>query len=139
MSIKICCICEFENAKYKCPKCKKFYCSVACCSKHKENCTGSIESNNCDIENSDSTEKTNVPYSFPTEDTVPIEKLEQLRYSKDLKNYLKTSQVRDIITEVLKDNNPTKAIANAMTEPLFVELADACLKVVEPSEEERPC
>jgi hypothetical protein len=62
-----------------------------------------------------------------------------LRHNEELKNYLKVSQVRDIITHVLKDKNPTKAIAHAMTEPLFVELADVCLKVVEPSDEEKPC
>lgn len=33
---------------------------------------------------------------------------------------------------ILIDKNPTKAIASAMTEPIFVEMADACLKVVEP-------
>lgn len=40
---------------------------------------------------------------------------------------------------ILTDANPTNAIALAMTEPIFVEVADACLKVVEPSDDEKPC
>lgn len=78
-------------------------------------------------------------YDFPTEDTVPVHKLEQLRDSEEVQNCLKNPQVRDIISFVLNDKDPTKAIAKAMTEPVFVDLADACLKVVEASDEEKPC
>ena len=110
---------------------------MACCSKHKEKCTGNDQPKKDSIEpnSSDTTDQ----YEFPTEDTVPIKKLEQLRYNEDVKNCLKNPQVRDIITSALKDKNPTKAIAKAMSEPVFVDLADACLKIVEPSDEQKPC
>lgn len=75
-----------------------------------------------------------VKYNFPTEDTVPREKLELLGHSEEVKKCLENSHVCDIVQAVLNDPNPTKAIALAMTEPIFVELADACLRVVEPTD-----
>lgn len=66
------------------------------------------------------------------------EKLELLRGSKDVRDCLKNPHVRDIVTAILNDPDPTKAIGLAMTEPIFVELADACLQLVEPPDEERP-
>ena len=33
-----CSVCEAESPKYKCPKCRAKYCSIACCKKHKEVC-----------------------------------------------------------------------------------------------------
>jgi len=45
-SSKFCSVCNEENSKYKCPKCRSFYCSVGCCKKHKENCIGVILNKN---------------------------------------------------------------------------------------------
>lgn len=117
--------------------CFSFSCSAVCCNKHKENCKESTEVKVCDA--NEGPAKENDKYDFPTEDTVTIEKLEQLRYSEEVKHCLKNPQVRDIISSVLTDKDPTKAIAKAMTESVFVDLADACLKIVEPPDEEKPC
>lgn len=75
-------------------------------------------------------------YNFPTEDTVPLTKLEQLQHSEDVKNCLKNAHVKNIVQTILSSSNPTDAVDLAMKEPIFVELADACLKVVEPQENE---
>ena len=56
---------------------------MACCSKHKEKCTGNDQPKNDSIE-PNSSDTTTDQYEFPTEDTVPIEKLEQLRYNEDV-------------------------------------------------------
>lgn len=40
---------------------------------------------------------------------------------------------------VLNSENPTEAIASAMKMPLFVEMADVCLKIVEPPDDVKPC
>jgi len=77
-------------------------------------------------------------YEFPTEDTVPVEKLHQLHDSKELKQCLRSAQLRDIMKTVMNSPNPTEAIALAMQEPIFVEMADACLKIVEPPEDAKP-
>lgn len=92
-------------------------------------------------EPSNSNEHQNVikrEYQFPTEDTVPVEKLEELRHSEELKEVLKNPHVRNIMIAIMNSSNPTEAIALAMKEPIFVEMADACLKVVESSDEVRP-
>ncbi|XP_076244563.1 zinc finger HIT domain-containing protein 3 [Calliopsis andreniformis] len=133
---KICCVCTRIECSYKCPVCKEFYCSVACCKIHKES---SCEPPKLQHNEINDNKKVNAKYEFPTEDTVPIEKLERLHDSQELKNCLKNPHVRDIMRAILTDENPTKAIALAMTEPVFVEMADACLKIVEPTADKQPC
>jgi len=78
-------------------------------------------------------------YEFPTEDTVPLEKLQKLCDSKELINCLQNPHLRDIMKAIMDSPNPTEMIALAMTEPIFVEMADACLKIVEPPDDEKPC
>ena len=134
---KICCVCNKTECSYKCPVCKQSYCSAACCNVHKgSNCQ---PPNSQESEAPINTEPHTTNYDFPTEDTVAIEKLEQLCHSEELKNCLKNVHLRDIMRAILTDANPTKAIALAMTEPIFVEMADACLKLVEPPIDEQPC
>ncbi|XP_008547006.1 zinc finger HIT domain-containing protein 3 [Microplitis demolitor] len=124
--MKDCCVCQKKNSAYKCPTCKQFYCSATCCKSHK--------SVGCEPPPAKVPTESREPvkYNFPTEDTVPLEKLELLGHSQEIKECLKNPHVRDIARAILNDSNPTKAIALAMTEPIFVELADACLRVVEP-------
>ncbi|KAL6258721.1 zinc finger HIT domain-containing protein 3 [Pogonomyrmex barbatus] len=135
MPIKCCCVCEKKDAAYKCPKCKKPYCSIECCKEHKtQPCESPILLEESKENKNVSTQK----YEFPTEDTVPIEKLQQLRHSKELKECLQYPQLRDIMRGILNSSNPTEAIALAMKEPIFTEMADACLKIVEPPDEAKP-
>lgn len=68
---------------------------------------------------------------FETVDTVPLEKLEQLKNSDGLKELLKNKHLRDFLKELNEARNPWKAMKVAMTEPLFLEFADECMKVVE--------
>lgn len=48
---------------------------------------------------------------------------------------LKNPHLRSIILAIDKSENPAKSMENAMQEPIFVEFADECLKVVEPPNE----
>ncbi|XP_066598899.1 zinc finger HIT domain-containing protein 3-like [Prorops nasuta] len=123
-----CCTCEKESF-YKCPLCRQPYCSIACYKIHKNsNCT---LSNNLQDEKISEKNKSKV-YKFPTEDTVPVEKLESLKHDEELRSYIKDPYVRDIINAVINDSNPTDSIAKAMSNHEFIKVADACLKVVEP-------
>ena len=110
-------------------------CSASCCKSHKE--TG-CEPYKAEPSIED-VPKLRTSYDFPTEDTVPLEKLELLKGSEEVQACLKNPHVRDIVKAILNDINPTEAIRLAMMEPIFVELADACLKVVETSDEKKPC
>ncbi|XP_014474112.1 PREDICTED: zinc finger HIT domain-containing protein 3 [Dinoponera quadriceps] len=136
--IKICCVCKKKDVPYKCPTCRKPYCSVACCKEHKAQvCEPPKVSAN--LEEPQESNNIKQRYLFPTEDTVPVEKLEKLRDSNELKQCLANPHVREMLKEVVHSRDPTKAIANAMREPIFVEMADACLKIAELPEEDRPC
>lgn len=69
-----------------------------------------------------------------------MEKLQQLCDNKELKQCLQSSHLRNIMKTVVNSPNPTEAIALAMKkEPIFVEMADACLKIVEPPDHAKPC
>ena len=68
---------------------------------------------------------------FETIDTVPSQKLDQLKDSEGLKELLKNKHLRDFLQELNDARNPWKAMKAAMSEPLFLEFADECLKVVE--------
>lgn len=106
-----------------------FSCSVECCREHKtQPCEPPVLP-----EKSEEHQRVNErKYEFPTEDTVCIQKLQQLCDSKELIKCLQNSHLRNIMRTVINSPNPTEAIALAMKEPIFVEMADACLKIVEP-------
>lgn len=89
---------------------------------------------------------------FKTEDTVDITKLEALgkslyrlprnvsylfliisEHSEGLRNLLYNPHLRNFLKEVDSAPDAWKAIRSAMQEPLFLEFADECLKVVEPA------
>ena len=48
-----------------------------------------------------------------------------------MKELLHNPHLRQILSHLDQTDNKEKAIANAMQEPLFVEFADQCLKVVD--------
>ncbi|XP_014283965.1 zinc finger HIT domain-containing protein 3 [Halyomorpha halys] len=126
---KVCAYCD-SISKYKCPKCFTPYCSVKCCQQHKlENCVKAplLEENNKVIEKK--------YISYPTEDTLPPEKLQKLRDSISVKECLNNPHLRHIMAMIDKSSNPTDLIAQAMMEPIFVEFATECLKVVQPPDQ----
>ncbi|CAG9786823.1 unnamed protein product [Diatraea saccharalis] len=126
-----CVLCN-EPSKYKCPVCRKPYCSVACCKLHRANpCTAP------DVSTIESPKKQNIDYEFPTEDTVPIEKLELLSKSVDVKKCLENPHVRDILKELDKSAYPDDLMQEYMLEPIFTEFVDACLSVVQPPENDK--
>ncbi|OWR54072.1 zinc finger HIT domain-containing protein 3 [Danaus plexippus] len=117
-----------EQSKYKCPICRQPYCSVACCKLHKES--------KCEppIQQPQITQEYSKPYAFPTENTVPLEKLKLLEQSKELKKCLENPHVREILTLLDKSTYPDVLIDEYMQEPIFTEFVDACLKVVQTEE-----
>lgn len=56
--------------------------------------------------------------------------------NESLKNLLYNPHLRNLLTEIDTAPNAWKAIRAAMQEPLFLEFADECLKIVEPQNEE---
>ncbi|XP_073955946.1 zinc finger HIT domain-containing protein 3 [Choristoneura fumiferana] len=121
-----CIICG-EHSNYKCPTCLQPYCSVACCKQHKAlPCTAPPKPQPTEpLETKDQ-------YEFPTEDTVPLEKLKLLEKSEELKQCLANPHVREILKVLDSALRPDSLIQEYMQEPIFTEFVDACLKVVQP-------
>lgn len=54
--------------------------------------------------------------------------------SEELKSIMSNPNLRTILKHLDSSRNPKAAMEDAMQEPLFVEFANACLKVVDPSD-----
>lgn len=94
---------------------------------------------------------------FTTDDTVEESKLKELgkiafvyknkcfliflyisENSEHLQNLLCNPHLRNFITDVDKSEDAWKAMKIAMLEPLFIEFADECLKILEPQSPTQP-
>ncbi|KAJ8974531.1 hypothetical protein NQ317_009098 [Molorchus minor] len=73
---------------------------------------------------------------FETEDTVPQEKLKLLQSSHEVNRLLANSHLKSLLHVIDEAKDAEEIMQKAMQEPLFVEFADACLKVVDPQSEE---
>ena len=60
--------------------------------------------------------------------------LYELGNSETLKDLLRNKHLRDFIRAVDSSGNARKAMKYAMMEPLFIEFADECMKIVEPEQ-----
>ncbi|XP_046997366.1 zinc finger HIT domain-containing protein 3 [Schistocerca americana] len=131
----VCNVCELGKSKYKCPECLISYCSLDCWKTHKSSTTCKpvvyrqvqrrLNLVSAAEENAEST----------SEDAVAKEKLQALAESDELKDVLKNHELREMLIAIDKSKFPSQAIQAAMMEPMFVEFADICLKIVEPPAE----
>ncbi|XP_050322720.1 zinc finger HIT domain-containing protein 3 isoform X1 [Bactrocera neohumeralis] len=128
----LCITCGASTNKYKCPKCLEAYCSLPCYKEHqKVLCQRTQKTDDKFVEDVRHKEPT-LHEPFSTEDTVPRNKLELLKDCKPLGNLLYNLHLRKLLSEIDVAPNAWKAMKAAMQEPLFLEFADECLKIVEP-------
>lgn len=69
-------------------------------------------------------------------DRVSNDLLDKLEENEKLKELLYNKHLREYLLELNNHKNPERAMENAMREPIFVEFANECLKVVEPETKE---
>ncbi|XP_058830855.1 zinc finger HIT domain-containing protein 3 [Topomyia yanbarensis] len=124
-----CAICDEGDKKYKCKTCEVPYCSVACYKKHQETPCSGITPLEPQRKQDRQPQRTLL---YTTIDTVDADKMELLRHSNQLKNLLYNPHLRRLLEEIDSAPSARKAIRLGMMEPLFVEFADECLKVIEP-------
>ena len=98
---KICIICNSENSKYKCPKCKEFYCSIQCCKIHKENCNVINNNNNISLVEDINNYK-NKPLNLDEDEDIILtkEELNKLKSNKKIMNMIKNKNLKKIIKEI---------------------------------------
>ncbi|XP_074118122.1 zinc finger HIT domain-containing protein 3 [Sminthopsis crassicaudata] len=143
-----CAVCE-EGPKYRCPACRAPYCSVPCYKKHKEQC---VSKSSPVVQNGDSGShpvKTkfledkgkdwsvaDILDSDDEKDRVSIQKLRDLGDSKELRNLLTNPHLRQLLVSIDQADDKETLMKSHMQEPLFVEFADCCLRIVDPPEKE---
>ncbi|XP_012634495.2 zinc finger HIT domain-containing protein 3 [Microcebus murinus] len=147
-STVVCVIC-LEKPKYRCPACRVPYCSVTCFRKHKEQCnpeTRPVERRIRSavpaktvkpVENKDDDSSVaDFLNSDEEEDRVSLQNLKNLEESTALRSLLLNPHLRQLMISLDQGDDKAKLMRAYMQEPLFVEFADCCLGIVEPSQNE---
>ncbi|KAM6907561.1 zinc finger HIT domain-containing protein 3 [Xenentodon cancila] len=137
--MQICNVCSENTPKYRCPVCKIRYCSLGCYKKHKDACLPVEKSTSANPACKDASSAVPAePWSVEDLlnnddiiDKVPLDKLQLLGQSKDLRDLLCNPHLRQLLRSVDSADGKEEAIKAAMQEPLFVEFSDQCLKVIE--------
>ncbi|XP_007946074.1 zinc finger HIT domain-containing protein 3 [Orycteropus afer afer] len=144
----VCVVC-LEKPKYRCPACRVPYCSLTCFRKHKEQCnpeTHPIKKKRSSFLPTDSTKPVESKAdessiadflnSDEEEDRVSLQNLKNLGDSAPLRNLLLNPHLRQLMVSLDQGEDKAKLMRTYMQEPLFVEFADCCLKIVEPLKNE---
>ncbi|KAM4843705.1 zinc finger HIT domain-containing protein 3 isoform 2-T2 [Thomomys bottae] len=137
---------EAQKPKYRCPACRVPYCSVTCFQKHKEQCnpeTHPIEKRSAapvkttkPEENKNDDCVADFLNSDEEQDRVSLQSLKNLGESATLRSLLMNPHLRQLLVSLDEGDNKAKLMRTYMQEPLFVEFADCCLSIVEPSHSE---
>lgn len=72
------------------------------------------------------------------EDRVSVQNLKNLEESAALRSLLLNPHLRELMVSLDQGDNKAKLMRACMQEPLFVEFADCCLRIVEPNQSEDP-
>lgn len=136
--VNLCSVCCESAFKYKCPTCRTPYCSVACYKSHRDHCIPQdkpVQTPSSTVDTTDFCGETE--YKYATADTVPLQTLQKLGESAELKNLLRNPHLQNFLTVIDTSDNPPRLMRKAMHEPLFIEFVDECLKIVDPNNTEQ--
>lgn len=135
----MCDVCKSVEKKYKCPACGIFYCSLGCFKVHKSHsCTSFSQSSQENghqeavMDNLD--EDDDASMLFPTQNTVPLEKLKLLGQSEKMNELLTNKHLRDFLAFLDSSEDKAMLMRKAMREPLFLEFVDVCLETMNPEQ-----
>ncbi|NXI01021.1 ZNHI3 protein, partial [Pachycephala philippinensis] len=143
-----CAECGAGNAaRYRCPRCGTAYCSVPCCRTHRERCAPQPprerERQREAAGQGPSPGPAHSPWSVEDilgeedeQDRVPLQKFKLLGESQELRDLLLNPHLRQLLLTIDRAQDRSSLMRKFMQEPLFVEFADCCLRIVEPPEKE---
>ncbi|KAK7829934.1 hypothetical protein U0070_003389 [Myodes glareolus] len=126
----VCVVC-LEKPKYRCPACRVPYPETRPVENRRTVApvtTGSEEDKDDDSSVADFLN------SDEEEDRVSLQKLRNLGESATLRSLLLNPHLRQLMVNLDQGDNKAKLMKACMQEPLFVEFADCCLRIVEPSQ-----
>uniref|UniRef100_G1SEC0 Zinc finger HIT domain-containing protein n=1 Tax=Oryctolagus cuniculus TaxID=9986 RepID=G1SEC0_RABIT len=143
-STVVCVIC-LEKPKYRCPSCRVPYGGAVWLRSFSEQCnpeTRPVEKKRSavsakttkPVENQDNDDSVaDFLNSDEEEDRVSLQNLRNLGESATLRSLLLNPHLRQLIISLDQGDDKAKLMRDYMQEPLFVEFADCCLGIVEPS------
>ncbi|KAM6403223.1 zinc finger HIT domain-containing protein 3 [Rhynochetos jubatus] len=135
-------------AKYRCPRCATAYCSVPCCRTHRERCAAEPKRersaggqtpggpNGAGQHAAGPWSVEDILTEDDEQDRVPLQRLKLLGESEELRGLLLNPHLRQLLLTVDQAEDKSSLMKKYMQEPLFVEFADCCLRIVEPPEKE---
>lgn len=134
--MQICSVCSEHLPKYRCPVCKIRYCSLGCYKRHKDTCLPVVQPPPTvpEVKDALDTEPWSVEDLLHEDDVidkVPLQRLQLLGQSKELRDLLCNPHLRRLLSSVDSADCKDDVMKAAMQEPLFAEFSDLCLKVVE--------
>ncbi|KAM7374752.1 hypothetical protein PAMP_007392 [Pampus punctatissimus] len=132
--MQICNVCDEQRPKYRCPACKIRYCSLGCYKRHKDTCLPVKQPATTASEDAFNTEPWSVDDLLHEDDIidkVPLQKLQLLGQSKELRDLLCNPHLRQLLQSIDSADTKDDVMRAAMQEPLFCEFSDQCLKIVE--------
>ncbi|NWR34202.1 ZNHI3 protein, partial [Tachuris rubrigastra] len=136
---------ERDTGRYRCPRCAGTYCSVRCCRTHRERCAPhpNRERDKEQEPPAAPPSPAHGPWSLEDilgeedeQDRVPLQKLKLLGESEELRALLLNPHLRQLLLTIDQAEDKSSLMRRFMQEPLFVEFADCCLRIVEPPEKE---
>ncbi|NWV78080.1 ZNHI3 protein, partial [Dasyornis broadbenti] len=135
-------------ARYRCPRCGTAYCSVPCCRTHRgewglEGPGGAGRGRGRGRAGANA----GLPWSVEDilseedeQDRVPLQKLKLLgklgNWECSWVDLLLNPHLRQLLLTIDQAQDKSSLMRKFMQEPLFVEFADCCLRIVEPPEKE---
>jgi hypothetical protein len=124
--MKSCVVCVADKCSYKCPICKSFYCSAACCKVHKTNCSQILtDSKPHEVLNSQQNTYSN-DYQILT-----VEERQMLQKSTLIKGMLRSKRLRADITSVDSSSKRQQALKSLRSQnPEFENFVQEMLQVI---------
>lgn len=143
LAARRCGVCGADGAaKYRCPRCAAAYCSVPCCKAHRERCAPQREppaeerAAQRGLSADSAWSVADILTEEDEQDRVPLQKLRLLGESEELRGLLLNPHLRQLLLTIDQAEDKSSLMKKYMQEPLFVEFADCCLRIVEPPEKE---
>ncbi|NXK36983.1 ZNHI3 protein, partial [Piprites chloris] len=134
---------ERDTGRYRCPRCAETYCSVRCCRTHRGRCASRGQRGEEQRPAAAPPSPARGPWSLgdilgeeDEQDRVPLQKLKLLGESEELRGLLLNPHLRQLLLTIDQAEDKSSLMRRFMQEPLFVEFADCCLRIVEPPEKE---
>eukprot|EP00028_Trichosphaerium_sp_Am-I-7-wt_P008764 CAMPEP_0168521362 /NCGR_PEP_ID=MMETSP0405-20121227/8620_1 /TAXON_ID=498012 /ORGANISM="Trichosphaerium sp, Strain Am-I-7 wt" /LENGTH=163 /DNA_ID=CAMNT_0008542585 /DNA_START=34 /DNA_END=521 /DNA_ORIENTATION=- len=132
----VCGVCDEQPSKYKCPKCRVHYCSLACFKKH----TAFHDAHDAENElqdalitpnNEEEEPKEEIDTLFGVTKILTEEQKQTLGDNEDIVHTLQDKRLQQVIRTITRSRDPLKLLSRCLNEnPDFYDFVDKMLRTV---------